>query len=146
MMSSRRRISADALLAPAATLRDSEARVVSTRVVETGFACVPPISKAEWHGIQQVHVRAGTLVHSDGAAAYQSLDAGVLQDWVSHGSNTRKNAVYAKKVTHKRPSGNYVAVAGTQSVALSICFVDRLCVSVNQIGAGAAASLRSMLE
>jgi hypothetical protein len=73
------------------------------------------MTKAEWHSIQGQYIREGTLVHSDGAAAYRSIGEGVRQDWVSHGSNTRKAAQYTKTAVHKRPSGNYRAVAGTQS-------------------------------
>ena len=72
----------------------------------------------EWRSIQDKRVGAGSLVHSDGAAAYRKCNTGVAHDWVNHGSGTRKKAVYTKTFVHKRPSGKTVAKGGTQSFAL----------------------------
>ncbi len=104
--------------------RHAQAKTVSTRVAETGFACPNPMSVQEWRAMQDKRVGAGTLVHSDGAAAYRKSNAGVAHDWVNHSSGRRK-ATYAKTVVHKRPSGKTVTKAGTQSFALRRSQVNR---------------------
>ncbi len=79
------------------------------------------MSKQEWGSIQDAMIGAGTLVHTDGAAAYRSCKPGVEHDWVNHrGNSKKKKAQYTKTVVHKKPGGkNIITKAGTQSLALS---------------------------
>jgi hypothetical protein len=126
-----------------APARHAQAKTVSTRVAETGFACPNPMSVQEWRAIQDKRVGAGTLVHSDGAAAYRKSNAGVAHDWVNHSSG-RRTATYAKTVVHKRPSGKTTTKAGTQSFALRRAQVNRQ--SVRERARSQVQSLRYLLK
>lgn len=72
---------------------------ISTRAQELrGRAVPPPTTRAEW--LHDVHVREGTLVHTDGAQAYKKTRPGVYHDHVSHSTTaTRSRPEFTKMKT-----------------------------------------------
>jgi hypothetical protein len=86
-------------------------------IVKSGRSAPPPMSVPEWQRLQDARVGERSLVHSDGARAYNNLRVGVLHDSVSHSSRNGCPPQYTKMVTHKLPDGSkHACVAGTQSL------------------------------
>ncbi len=79
-----------------------------------GWAVPPPTSTAQWEQVRAKRVGLGTLVHRDGAPAYNKNPPGIFNDTVSHSSKKKK---YAKPASHTLEDGStYDTVAGTESL------------------------------
>ena len=92
------------------------AHSMSTRT-ESGKACPPPMTKAEWTKIRDQRVGAGTLSHTDGAPAYHAQRDDTRHDAVTHSRQKGKKPQWTKATKHQDLGGRTVqSVGGTQSL------------------------------
>ena len=73
-----RRLAGCALLGAALACWPHPKRSRATRAAKTRRAAPPPLTKNEWKKLSKKRVGKGSLVHADGAPAYQNNPEGVL--------------------------------------------------------------------